>query len=209
MRNAFEGASQFRLPKIFVPVEKGATFQKNTIGFRELRKGIGACFERTHLRIGNRKTGGSELNSRLQQFRPRFRAVLLESEVEPANASGHARSAPTEQTVFAWVSTRVQIHVVSGFAWSFLSEVDKGRASIHHADEHKAAPSQVSGKGMRHGQRKADGDRGIHRVPAGFQNRHSHIGSQWFLRDHHPFARVNRFVRIRWRRHKAKSQRTR
>ena len=87
-----------------------------------------------------------------------------------------------------------------GFPRSFFAEVNKRCAPIRHANEHEAAASDVSCEGIRYSQRKPDGDRGIHRVPARFQDCYSHIRRQGFLRHHHPSARVNRFMCVsRWR----------
>ena len=195
-RNTFERASQFRLQKVFIPVVESAAFQENPVRFWKLREGISARLKRAHLRIGNGKAGESQMDRRLQHFRPRFGAVLLQSKFETANASGHACSAPAEHTVLRGVAAGIEIHIVCGFAGSLFAKVYERRASIGHADEHEAAASEVSGIRKSYGERKADGDRGINRVPARFQNRDSHIRSQWFLRDDHSFARVNRLMPI-------------
>ena len=128
-------------------------------------------------------------------------AILLEGEFQAARRAGYTRGAPAKQAVFRGVAVGAEVHIVSGFAGSLLTEVDESSASIGQADEHESTASDVSGIRMRDGQRETHSDRGINRVAAGFQDRDSHLGGKRLLGDDHSFASVDRLVSI-GRRHK-------
>jgi len=142
----------------------------------------------------------------LQQFCPRLPAILFLRQFKAAHRPWDACGTPSDQAVASQLSVSVQIHVAGGLAGSSFAEIDECRPPIGHADEHESATADIAGKGMGHGKGETDGNSGIHRVSARFQDRDTDVSRQGFLGDDHAFAGKDRFVGVRLRRYQSETQ---
>src|SRR5581483_8616837 len=101
---------------------------------------------------------------------PLLAAVFVKREIEAADGAGNARGAPSVDGIAGGLAARVEIHVVRRFFGCAFAEIDEGSLAVGETDQHEAAAADVSGVGMRDGERKSDGDRSVDRIASVFQN---------------------------------------
>ncbi len=146
-------------------------------------------------RIVDWNTVTRQSDSRCQQSAQRQSAIFLRSQRQSSDgarrAGGEMRS---QRQLTVGVALLIQEHVARRMARRHFTEIDSSSATRGGAQQHKAASAQVARLRMGHGQRKAHGDRGIHRIPALTQNFHAHLGCQRIHRRHHA---VVRFYRVK------------
>ena len=83
------------------------------------------------------------------------------------------------------VARRVDVHVSGGGERSRFAEVERARAVVPHANDHEAAPPDVSRDRVDHRQGEPDRYGRVDRVPAAPEDVDSDLARQGMRRDHH------------------------
>ena len=199
LRDAVQRARELGLRQSVAGVPISPVLLEDALGFRVLRQVAGAL-QRFRQRIAHwetlRRQGGSGFN----EIGPFAAAVFAMSQLESAHGAGNAGGFPAVQAFAGGLSGSIQIHVARGFLGSALAKIDEGGTAVGETDQHESAAAQVSGVGMRHGERESDGDRGVHGIAAVLQDLDAHVGRQRLLRAHHGVAGANRLTRVPRRR---------
>src|SRR5581483_8979654 len=120
---------------------------------------------------------------------PLLAAVFVKREIEAADGAGNARGAPSVDGIAGGLAARVEIHVVRRFFGCAFAEIDEGGLAVGETDQHEAAAADVSGVGMRDGERKSDGDRSVDRIASVFQDLNADVGGDRLLGYHHAVSR--------------------
>ena len=100
-----------------------------------------------------------------------------------------ARHADGERGIARFLRIGVALRIEKGFVRDRrrrgLAIVDRGIVAGRLVDQHEAAAAEIAGARIGHRERKADRDRGIHRIAALLQNVDADARRDRFLRHHH------------------------
>ena len=86
---------------------------------------------------------------------------------------------------------------MGGGGGGLLPKIEEMAFTTGQAEQHEAATADVAGLGMHHGEGKASGDGGVHRIAAGVENFYAGSRCQRMHADHHGMAGA---YRSEWRR---------
>ena len=196
--NAFQSGSQLGLHQLVADLYT----EKDSFRIRKLRElsNRRVAVQGLAQAVGDWKSIRSQPDGGFQQLRPTFVPIFLVCQLESANRSGNARSAPPELAVHGDVSVCIQIHVPRGGERSLFAEVDKGGSTVGETGQHEAASADIAGRRMRDGERESNSHGCVDGVTAGLEHRSAHISGQRLLRNHHGMAGVDRLPGVHQRR---------
>ncbi len=125
--------------------------------------------------IGQRETAG---------------AVFVLGQREAGDGAGHADG---KRGIARFLRIGIALRIEKAFgvdaARRGFAIIDRGVVAIGEVDHHEAAAAEIAGARIADGQRKADRDRGIHRIAALLQNVVADAGRARLLRHHHAVLR--------------------
>ena len=140
-----------------------------------------SCIDNETLR-GETNRGG-------ENFRDRQDAELAVRFEHSRDCARHTGSLRTDHAFASDFTVRADVHIARRGKRCRLAIIDRGDATVRHADHHVTATTEIPRLGVRNGESETRGNGGVDGVPTVLHDLHSHVRCDSIVARHHGVAR--------------------